>query len=80
MDISLLIYKLLQQSSTTSTFQNNPFPHRPWLTDTGVAAAVAKGGVKGIVAGIYITYILFFYIFCINNFNNSLMQLIFLFK
>ncbi|XP_006615739.1 putative tricarboxylate transport protein, mitochondrial [Apis dorsata] len=51
MDISLLIYKLLQQSSTTSTFQNNPFPHRPWLTDTGTAAAVAKGGVKGIVAG-----------------------------
>lgn len=79
MDISLLIYKLLQQSSTTSTFQNNPFPHRPWLTDTGVAAAVAKGGVKGIVAGIYIIYILFF-IFYINNFNNSLIQLIFLLK
>lgn len=65
MDISLLIYKLLQQSSTTSTFQNNPFPHRPWLTDTGVAAAAAKGGVKGIVAGIYIIYIHFFFIFSI---------------
>ncbi|XP_017891284.1 tricarboxylate transport protein, mitochondrial [Ceratina calcarata] len=52
MDISSLIYKSSQQSGTISTFRN-PFPRRPWLTETGSGAAPAGGntGLKGIIAG-----------------------------
>lgn len=52
MDISSLIYKSSQQSGTISTFRN-PFPRRPWLTETGCGAAAAGGntGLKGIIAG-----------------------------
>ncbi|XP_043259440.1 putative tricarboxylate transport protein, mitochondrial [Colletes gigas] len=50
MDFSWLIYKSLQEPRTISLF-HNPFPSRPWLTDTGAAAAVTGGGLKGIIAG-----------------------------
>ncbi|XP_003701942.1 mitochondrial citrate transporter scheggia [Megachile rotundata] len=51
MDISSLMRKPLQQSSTISTFRNNPFPSRPWLIDNGAAAAAGSSGAKGIIAG-----------------------------
>lgn len=51
MDISSLIYKSSQQSSSTISTFRNPFPRRPWLTDHGAAAAVSNSGIKGIVAG-----------------------------
>ncbi|KOC62959.1 Tricarboxylate transport protein, mitochondrial [Habropoda laboriosa] len=52
MDISSLMCKSLQWPGSISTFYNNPFPRRPWLTDTGAAAAaIGSNGVKGIVAG-----------------------------
>ena len=61
MDISSLIYKSSQQSSTISTFRN-PFPRRPWLTDHGAAAAVSNSGIKGIVAGKTFFYIITFFV------------------
>lgn len=52
MDFHLLIRKSLQEPDKMSTF-NNPFPRRPWLKDSGIAAAAATGniGLKGIIAG-----------------------------
>ncbi|XP_031834919.1 mitochondrial citrate transporter scheggia [Nomia melanderi] len=51
MDYNWLICKSLQESGTISRFRN-PFPCRPWLKDTGLAAAASGNtGLKGIVAG-----------------------------
>lgn len=62
MDISTLMRITSQQSSTISTFRNNPFPRRPWLTDTGAAAAATgSSGVKGIVAGIILFFLRLFF-------------------
>lgn len=67
MDISSLIYKSSQQTSTISTFHNNPFPRRPWITDTGAAAAVSHSGIKGIVAGkIHFFFIISFLVLMIS--------------
>ncbi|CAL7936411.1 unnamed protein product [Xylocopa violacea] len=52
MDIGSLMLKSSQHPGTVSTLLN-PFPRRPWLTDSGAAAAAGgkATGFKGIVAG-----------------------------
>ena len=32
-------------------FHNNPFPRRPWFTETGAAAVASSTGLKGVIAG-----------------------------
>lgn len=46
-------YSTLLQTTTTSNKTLNPFIRRPWMEQTGGAAAAAGGqlGLKGIVAG-----------------------------
>ncbi|XP_076236233.1 mitochondrial citrate transporter scheggia [Calliopsis andreniformis] len=52
MDPSWLMCKSSFQPGKTTAFHNNPFPRRPWLTDTGAAAAAgSSSGLKGVVAG-----------------------------
>lgn len=44
--------KSSQRPGTISTFHNNPFPCRPWFTDTGAASAAgSSSGFKGVIAG-----------------------------
>ncbi|XP_053999575.1 putative tricarboxylate transport protein, mitochondrial [Hylaeus anthracinus] len=50
MDSSWLMCKSSQRPGTITTF-HSPFPRRPWLTDSGAAAAASGSGIKGIIAG-----------------------------
>ncbi|XP_078041999.1 mitochondrial citrate transporter scheggia [Augochlora pura] len=49
MDFHSLIRQSLQESNRVSIF-NNPYPRRPWLKDSGLAAP-ASNSLKGIIAG-----------------------------
>lgn len=57
MDYNWLIRKSSQESGTISRFRN-PFPCRPWMKDTGAAAAASGNtGFKGIVAGMLFCFV-----------------------
>jgi len=49
-----------QQQSLASACRGVPaFPHRPWMNETGLAAAANSGhlGLKGIIAGNVIAFL-----------------------
>lgn len=63
MDSSWLMRKSSQRPGTISTFHNNPFPCRPWFTDTGAASAAgSSSGFKGVIAGRRFIFTFFFFV------------------